>query len=374
MAANMSGQILHCFLGVITAGVWPLYFIWTNKVWKSVRYTKCPIEEAEYLVVTTAQGKETVLEIQENVFPDRKSRPFVIYKYGKFVYEDDGKWRAVRQNFAQKSNSQVRNEMRGLTQKEQGVLSPIYGINSTKIKVENWLIVILRDSIDPMTIYQLASVTVWWAFRDYAVFSIFILILILLEVLLTAYYIIAFQKRINTMVDSVQIAVQRRKPKSADMKSLKVRSENLVPGDIIEIPSGIKLPCDVILLDGTALVDESLLTGETVPQYKSSLPNNEEKFNEDSQKNQSVLMAGTTPLLSTNHHKDGLAIGVVYQTGFSTVKGRLIRNILYEEISEFLFEKNGKLWYWILLGLALLFIAVFLIISFAKYRDLVDGK
>lgn len=52
----------------------------------------------------------------------------------------------------------------------------------------------------------------------------------------------------------------------------KIESSNLVPGDIMEVPEQCALPCDLILLTGSAIVNESMLTGESVPVMKSSLP------------------------------------------------------------------------------------------------------
>lgn len=47
-----------------------------------------------------------------------------------------------------------------------------------------------------------------------------------------------------------------------------VSSEELVPGDVIEIPNSFSLPCDVTLLSGQCVVNESMLTGESVPVIK----------------------------------------------------------------------------------------------------------
>lgn len=40
-----------------------------------------------------------------------------------------------------------------------------------------------------------------------------------------------------------------------------VSSVELVPGDIIEIPTGFVPPCDIALLTGQCVVNESMLTG-----------------------------------------------------------------------------------------------------------------
>lgn len=49
-------------------------------------------------------------------------------------------------------------------------------------------------------------------------------------------------------------------------------SAQLVPGDIIEIPERASLPCDLILLSGSCIVNEAMLTGESIPVMKASLP------------------------------------------------------------------------------------------------------
>lgn len=53
---------------------------------------------------------------------------------------------------------------------------------------------------------------------------------------------------------------------------LDVDSSVLVPGDVIEIPENCNMPCDLILLTGSCIVNESMLTGESIPVIKNSLP------------------------------------------------------------------------------------------------------
>lgn len=49
-------------------------------------------------------------------------------------------------------------------------------------------------------------------------------------------------------------------------------SVELVPGDVVEIPENCNIPCDLILLTGSCIVNESMLTGESIPVIKNSLP------------------------------------------------------------------------------------------------------
>lgn len=51
-----------------------------------------------------------------------------------------------------------------------------------------------------------------------------------------------------------------------------VPSNDLVPGDVIVVPEGLKMPCDAIQLTGSSIVNEAMLTGESIPVIKNPLP------------------------------------------------------------------------------------------------------
>jgi H+-transporting ATPase len=40
---------------------------------------------------------------------------------------------------------------------------------------------------------------------------------------------------------------------------------DLVPGDIVQVSLGDVVPADVLIVDGSLLLDQSMLTGESVP-------------------------------------------------------------------------------------------------------------
>ena len=48
----------------------------------------------------------------------------------------------------------------------------------------------------------------------------------------------------------------------------RVSSAVLVPGDIIRVPQNCSMPCDAVLLKGQSIMNESMLTGESIPVIK----------------------------------------------------------------------------------------------------------
>ncbi len=93
----------------------------------------------------------------------------------------------------------------------------------------------------------------------------------------------------------------------------KVRSEDLVPGDILLVQEGDVVMADSALLSGSALqTDESSLTGESQPVDKRPMPD----FREDLFENEGALFAGTTVV-------SGRGRCVVARTGSDTQYGKI---------------------------------------------------
>uniref|UniRef100_A0A8C2VQ19 Cation-transporting ATPase n=1 Tax=Chinchilla lanigera TaxID=34839 RepID=A0A8C2VQ19_CHILA len=111
-----------------------------------------------------------------------------------------------------------------------------------------------------------------------------------------------------------------------------LESRLLVPGDILVLPGKLSLPCDAVLIDGSCVVNEGMLTGESIPVTKTPLPHTENTMPwkshslEDYRKH--VLFCGTE-VIQVKPSGQGPVRAVVLQTGYNTAKGDLVRSILY---------------------------------------------
>ena len=119
-------------------------------------------------------------------------------------------------------------------------------------------------------------------------------------------------------------------------------------GMIMKMYSGGKneskpvLACDMVVLGGSCIVDESILTGESIPLIKDSIMNVSEKDDRlsVSTKHKSNLLFCGTEVLQTfaatdlpkyisSQPPDHGSIAFVLRTGFDTAKGKLSRSVIF---------------------------------------------
>jgi Ca2+-transporting ATPase len=99
-----------------------------------------------------------------------------------------------------------------------------------------------------------------------------------------------------------------------DGREQNIEASNIVPGDVVLLDAGDRVPADLRLLQAPNLkVDESSLTGESVPMTKTVAPVALE----------SVLAERTSMAWMGTEVTDGRARGVVVATGMSTEFGRI---------------------------------------------------
>jgi len=125
-----------------------------------------------------------------------------------------------------------------------------------------------------------------------------------------------------------------------DNKLVEISSDDLVPGDVIEIPSFCKMPCDAVLIDGICVMNESMLTGESIPVVKNELPHSKIQVYSPISDKKFTLYSGTD-VIQTWKTSNDFVKAIVMWTGFNTTKGLLVKSILYPKPTKFKFYSDS---------------------------------
>ncbi|MEQ2200950.1 hypothetical protein XENOCAPTIV_005349 [Xenoophorus captivus] len=94
---------------------------------------------------------------------------------------------------------------------------------------------------------------------------------------------------------------------------------------------GLLLPCDAALLAGECLVNESMLTGESVPVLKTPLPAGDRTYSSETERRH-TLFCGTHIIQAKGGRPGGR---------FFTAKGNLVSSILYPQRINFRFYQDA---------------------------------
>ncbi|THH06605.1 hypothetical protein EW145_g3970 [Phellinidium pouzarii] len=140
-------------------------------------------------------------------------------------------------------------------------------------------------------------------------------------------------------------------------------SAELVPGDIVSLsdPTLSTFPADMFLMSGDAIVNESMLTGESVPVSKIPIKDPDLarwKDNSDitSENAKNFLYAGTRVVRLRGATVDGSvggpAVALVVRTGFNTTNGSLVRSMLFPKPLGFAFYRDSMRFIAVLAGIA----------------------
>lgn len=217
----------------------------------------------------------------------------------------------------QMSTDEVLNEVKstrqGLSQKEVQQAAQAAGKNKLEEGKSKPLVLKIWEQIkDPMILVLIAAAIISGAFNEIAD-----MVIILIVVVLNAVLGIVQENKAEKAIEALQSMSAPTSTVRRDGSIIEVKSEELVPGDIVLLEAGDSVPADMRLLESASLkIEEAALTGESVPAEKIS--NIIDKSEHDIPLGDRVNMAymGTSVVY-------GRGEGVVTGTGMKTEMGKI---------------------------------------------------
>lgn len=232
---------------------------------------------------------------------------------------------------------------RGLTTTQVQEAVHLYGENKFDIPIPTFKELFQEHAVAPFFVFQIFCVGLW-CLDEYWYYSLF-----------TLFMLVAFEssvvwQRQRTLIEFRGMAIAPYTVwAKRDSKWVEVSSADLVPGDLVSIvrsheDSGVA--CDMIITDGSAIVNEAMLSGESTPLLKESiaLRRSTDIMDATGVDKNSFLFGGTKVLQFTpaanEKSPDHGALAIVTKTGFETSQGSLVRTMIFstERVSANNFE------------------------------------
>ncbi|KAI9000254.1 hypothetical protein BC832DRAFT_147677 [Gaertneriomyces semiglobifer] len=258
----------------------------------------------------------------------------------------------------------------GLTVKTARNRLAFDGANTIQIDDASVIMMLLGKIVHPFYVFQVLAVTVWMleAYYPYAIL-----------ILLMSSASIAWEIR-GTKLNERNLRNMAKFERTCkvvrDGLHVEVPTEALVAGDavVLEDDPGI-VPCDMVLIQGEAIMDESTLTGETIPVAKMALTSDPTAGSYAPDQHRASTLFGGSTLMQVKRRCDFVdgdpaaphAIAIVTATGFASSKGDLFRSILFPTEMRNQFQKDSYA-FLSMLGAFALVALVFRVISGLRDR------
>jgi cation-transporting ATPase 13A1 len=237
-----------------------------------------------------------------------------------------------------------------------------WGKNDFEIPLPKFSELFQQHAVAPFFVFQMFCVLLW-LLDEYWMTSVF-----------TFFMLLMFESTVVKQRLRNLEFIRSMMPKPHEVRVLRqgawtaVSSLQLVPGDLVSLArpaAGVEetVPCDALVLQGTCVVNEAMLTGESTPQIKEEALHRvaTEVLDMDGQDRRHIVFAGTRIVQASSpggggggggrsRPPDGGCIAYVLRTGFETSQGGLLRTILFA--SEKLSANNAEALFFILFLLA----------------------
>ena len=303
-------------------------------------------------------GKGMLQDYDEEDDPIVPQLRFLDYRYIRFVFHPLKNKFVLNSNFTDPTWTDVKSIRSGLDSDERHRREQVYGKNLIDIQQKSITQLLFDEAFHPFYVFQIASL-ILWSLDEYYYYAACIFLISLVSITTTLLETRATMKRLREIS---RFECDSRVLRNGFWRT--VPSSELVPGDVYEVsdPALPQFPCDSMLLAGDCIVNESMLTGESVPVSKipatdesiSLLDLSATSIHPDVAKH--FLFSGTK-IIRARRPQDGegdeaVALAIVVRTGFNTTKGALVRSMLFPKPSGFKFYRDSFRYISVMAGVA----------------------
>jgi len=385
-------EMLFISLSFLTGGIYAVILSWFPRIYAFIRFAPCQESDTRACVVLVQSLNRDysvnpifvfrhgnwfpIHQLFRALTPRAGERRMFLYRYERF-YEIKGVWSkrnvqksipfpeihgAARMRAFANSIPSVASETNSLASALQLSGDTVFdkltklrlaldGENVLDVEEKSLPLIFAEEMLKPFFWFQIFSICVWF-FQQYTTYA-WVVVCMTLASLVSNSYTQWIQMKNLAKLAKHEGSVQRaRIDESGCFQFDTVLSKELCVGDVVRLHPGMILPCDMILLSSQCIVSESMLTGESAPVSKTSLPaslaeaHNVFRMNRDGD-SKYILFSGTKLISARRLPKPDTGfpsiwdaadnvtppLAIVLRTGFATAKGKLLRAILFPKPS-----------------------------------------
>ncbi|CAF3347973.1 unnamed protein product [Rotaria socialis] len=301
--------------------------------------------DSRNFVSTNPSSCDSLSERQQADDPD--SHRYFINKRWRYVWEEaEYKFKKIL-GIEENVKCEYFSQIRPLTVEQRAQKKIIYGENSISLRLTPILHLLIREVLSPFYIFQLFSCLSWFL-DEYVAYASCIMFITVVSVIVTLREVRKNERALRDTVHQSEVTtVVIYNSETNEEEQRDIISEDLVPGDIIIIRGSTTMQCDAALLNGNVIVNESMLTGESIPVTKVQIPYYQSSSDHSAlnqtfdirEHNRFILFSGTS-VIQTRYYGAGDVRAMVLRTAFGTAKGELVRSILYPKPVDFKFNTD----------------------------------
>ncbi|KIV85541.1 hypothetical protein, variant 1 [Exophiala sideris] len=364
------GYLLYVAICVLTAGIGYLVFRWAPRWRISLVGSPTPLKTCSWVVVENQWGEFTVNYITVEEYGQPMSTVFtrsgkektngyrygdqelpflryLDYRYMRLLYHPQEDKFVLNNDWWDPQWKAVKTLREGLDTEERDPRDQVFGKNVIEIKQKTIPELLLDEAFHPFYIFQIASL-VLWSMDEYYYYAFAIFVISVFSITSTVVETRATMARLREIS---RFECDVRVLRNGFWRS--ALSGDLVPGDVYEVsdPSLSQVPCDSLLLSGDCIINESMLTGESIPVSKVPITDGALPYVDlgATSIHPSVaryfLFCGTKIIRARRPQDtdddEAVALAMVVRTGFNTTKGALVRSMLFPKPSGFKFYRDS---------------------------------
>ncbi|XP_021361034.1 cation-transporting ATPase 13A2-like isoform X2 [Mizuhopecten yessoensis] len=369
--ANRWKLLLFILLSFSSFGFLLLLMLWRPELECYIKRKKCHLRDADTILIQDHVKRWFVSQVETKGFDDHIGAPEKYNQFGESSDEDDPEccdttrlkgpevslryfdhqhvrylWELGVRSFVQLRDlshntkcSTIMEKFQGLSKVEQAQKQVVYGANLIDVEVKSYWRLFIEEVMNPFYIFQIFSI-VLWLMDDYYYYAACIFLISVISICISLHQI---KKQSIALHDMVAVTEQTMEICLGQGRGYeKVPTSCLVPGDLIVLPqNGCTMTCDAVLVTGTCIVNESMLTGESVPVTKTPLTHQEDEEVYSPEIHKRHTLFSGTHIMQTRYYGSARVTAVVVRTGFRTAKGELVRSILFPKPVDFKFYRDA---------------------------------